>query len=78
MMPPRLSERESRALAKHIVQELFVQLSDDDNVALIANKWGKYLDQWLGKNFRRFLVLVFIGLSVFLGLKFEVWSKFLR
>lgn len=77
-MNPRLSEQESRALARHIVQELFIHLSDDDNVALIAGKWGKYLDQWLGKNVRRLLVLIFLMMGGALALKFELWSKLFR
>lgn len=78
MITPKLTEEESRLLARHIVQELLRQLGNDDSIATIADKWGRYLDQWIGKKVRGALVLLFLLVSGALALKFELWSRLFR
>lgn len=76
MIPqPKLTEQESRALAKHIVQEMFRMLTNDENVGRLAGAWAKYLDQWIGKNFRRLVMFVFMAGCVWAAIRFELWTK---
>lgn len=74
----QLTEEESRVLAKHIVAELISRLSEEENVTSLAKAWGKQLDQWLGKNFRRFLVLIMMFLSAWAAVKLQVWTAWTK
>ena len=73
-----LTEEESRALAKHIVAEMIKSLGEEENVSRIANVWGRYLDQWIGKNFRRLVVLIAMALTLLVAVKVQVWNLFGR
>lgn len=72
-MQQRLTEEESKQLAKHIVQQMVVMMSNEETVEQVATIWGRYLDQWIGKNLRRLIVLAFIGLMSAVAVKAQVW-----
>lgn len=74
MPPTYLSPEDSKQLARHIVDALMLQLSDEATVAAVASVWGKYLDQWIGRGFRRFAVYVIFAALVAGALKFQVWN----
>lgn len=78
MTDGRLTEEESRRLAKQIVQELMVLLSHEESVNKIATVWGKYIDQWIGKNMRRAVVAAFLFVSGAIAVKTEIWSWFVN
>jgi hypothetical protein len=74
MPPTYLSQEDSKQLAKHIVDALMVKLADEQAVAAIANVWGKYLDQWIGRGFRRFAWYVLCAALIAGALKFQIWN----
>lgn len=78
MIDGRLTEEESRRLAKQIVQELVVMLSHEESVGNIAKVWGKYIDQWIGKNMRRAVVAAFLFLSGVIAVRSQVWEWFMH
>lgn len=69
-----LSEEDSKRLARHIVQQLVVTLADDETVEKITGVWGKYLDRWIGRGFRRFAFYVLIAALVAGAVKFQAWN----
>lgn len=73
-MMPRLTKEESQELAKHIVAEMISRLSEEENVSRLAQAWGRQLDQWIGKSFRRLVILVFMFITAALAVKFQVWT----
>lgn len=73
-MPAALSTEESKELAKHIVDHLIIKLSDEETVKSISNVWGKYLDQWIGRGFRRLLFYVLVVAVVMGAVKLQVWN----
>ena len=78
MTDGRLTEEESRRLAQQIVQELVVMLSNEESVNKVAKVWGKYIDQWIGKNMRRAVVAAFLVVSGAIAVKAELWSWFMH
>lgn len=74
----RLTDEELRDLARHIVREMVVKLTEEETVADVAKIWGRYLDQWLGKNLRRLVIFAFVSLSGFVAAKIHVWEALNR
>lgn len=73
MEPLRLSEEDSRRLAKHVVETMVTTLSHEETVAALVGLWGKYLDQWIGRNFRRLVLYVIIVVVVTAAIRLQIW-----
>jgi hypothetical protein len=73
-----LSEEDSKRLAQHIVEQMVVALSNEENVKLISGVWAKYLDQWIGRGFRRFAFYVLAVAVVTGAVKFQIWNTMFK
>ena len=77
MMPQPLSDHDIRKIAIVVSEVLVTKLSDEKTVEHITSVWGKYLDQMIGRGFRRVGWTVFIIALGFAAVKFDVFKKLL-
>lgn len=72
-----LTNQDAELIADHIVDKLLARAADEETVQKIVEVWGGVLDQHIGKSVRRFLWLVMTAVFVYLGVKFDVFVKWI-